>query len=310
MKPMLAGKYEQRHVEKWIDHEGCYVQAKYDGIRVFIRDGIAYTRSLKPVRSTQVQAMIAWNKEFFEGLDGEMICGEPTAPDCYRRTMSSVQSYDKPDDDLRFYIFDRWESVEDFSQRWPELRDLDKTFSQGRAIAAETSLVFSIEDMTELERRALEQGHEGLILRRPTAYYKYGRGSPTKGELLKVKQFLDTEAMITGFKEEMENTNEATINELGHTERSGHQENLIGKGVLGAVIAEGVYENGTPYEVSIGSGFSHALRQELWESRQSLIGKWVKFKYFPTGSKEAPRFPTFLGLRDGDDMDTQGDLFS
>ena len=35
---------------------------------------------------------------------------------------------------------------------------------------------------------------------------------------------------------------------------------------------------------------------ECWE------GRLVKFKFFPLGSKEAPRFPIFLGERHPDDL--------
>ena len=53
---------------------------------------------------------------------------------------------------------------------------------------------------------------------------------------------------------------------------------------------------------SIGSGFDAAERDKLWAMRDSLIGKLVKFKHFPVGEKELPRFPIYLGLRSKLDM--------
>ena len=57
----------------------------------------------------------------------------------------------------------------------------------------------------------------------------------------------------------------------------------------------------TGVKFGIGGGFAASERLELWEIRETLIGKLAKYKYFPTGSKEAPRFPTFVGLRDARD---------
>ena len=48
-----------------------------------------------------------------EGLDGELIVGDPIAPDAYRQTVSVVMSDDKPADGVRFYMFD-WYGTEPF----------------------------------------------------------------------------------------------------------------------------------------------------------------------------------------------------
>jgi hypothetical protein len=44
------------------------------------------------------------------------------------------------------------------------------------------------------------------------------------------------------------------------------------------------------------------LWREAGPRGELLNGRVVKFKYFPTGSKEAPRFPVFLGWRADGDM--------
>ena len=309
MQVMLAGKYDPKKIEKLLP---VYGQVKFDGIRVFVKDGFARTRSLKPVRSQQVQSFVAHNKHFLEGLDGELICGDPTSPNCYHRTDSSVMSFNKPDDDLRFYVFDMWESVGMFEDRLAELQDLDFSPLGGKVILAETKLLWSIRDIDEFMEEQIALGHEGIMLRNPKSYYKNGRGSPVQGELIKRKdgRWLDTEAKIIGVKELRSNQNEATINALGYTERSGHQENLIPQGVLGALEAKGVFpedENldpslwGQEYETSIGTGYDDEMRMRYWNDPP--IGKIIKFKFFTGGVKDKPRFPVFLGLRDPDDMD-------
>lgn len=312
---MTAAKYDVDKVEKWLGFEGGFIQFKYDGIRCYISDGVAYSRSAKPLRSEQIQTWVSRNREAMEGLDGEFIIGDPTDPDCFRKTTSHVQSFNNPHPDIRYYAFDVWNIDLDFIARRDVVRSkVHKIDPSGgcRILHAEDTHVYEIEEISALEGDAISLGHEGLILRRSYSRYKNGRATPISGELIKIKRFHDMEARVTGFKEEMENTNEATTNALGYTERSGHKDNLIGKGVLGAVEASGYYEDGTEFTVSIGSGFTAAQREEYWRDRESLIGKYVKFKYFATGSKDAPRFPTFLGFRDTDDIDVENgmrDLF-
>ncbi len=53
-------------------------------------------------------------------------------------------------------------------------------------------------------------------------------------------------------------------------------------------------------------GYNHVLggidRVTLWEQRESLRGKLVKYKHQPGGAKEAPRFPKFVGFREAWDL--------
>jgi DNA ligase-1 len=305
---MLAGQFVPEKIEAMLPMFG---QPKLDGIRMFVRDGVAYTRSLKPVRSEWVQKLISEAGPIMNGLDGEIIAGDPTARDAYRRTNSSVMSYSKPDE-VTFHVFDVWDREENFAARISHLRGLAlPEFCQ----IVDTRLLGSLEEISAYEAELLSAGHEGVILRNPKGFYKFGRGSPTGGELIKLKQFLDTEARVTGFVEFMHNTNSASINELGYTERSSHQENLVPMGTLGAILAEGSFPDGTKYKVRIGTGYDMALRQEIWDNQIDYLGKLIKFKYFPGGVKEAPRFPVFLGFRDADDLppvepkERQGDLF-
>jgi DNA ligase-1 len=43
-------------------------------------------------------------------------------------------------------------------------------------------------------------------------------------------------------------------------------------------------------------------RVTLWEQRASLVGRLIKFKHQPSGAKEAPRFPKFVGFREAWDL--------
>lgn len=296
MKPMLAGQYVPEKIEKFLP---VYGQPKLDGIRVFISGGRAYTRSLKPVRSIVFQVMVRDHADILEGLDGEIIAGDPLAKDAYRRTNSAIMSFDKLDTGVRFHVFDKWDTLDKFEDRISHLKSL--TLPDFCDLVP-TTLLHTMEEIAAYEAELAAMGHEGVILRNPCSIYKFGRGSPTNCELIKLKQFLDAEARVTGFAEFMHNGNEQTTNALGYAERSSHSGNLVPMGMLGALLAEGKFPDDTPYSVRIGTGFDVALRQEIWNNQDTYRGRLVKFKYFPKGMKEAPRFPVFLGFRDEDDM--------
>lgn len=132
------------------------------------------------------------------------------------------------------------------------------------------------------------------MIRSPQGIYKHGKCTPKEGHIIKYKVFEDTEATIMGFVEETQNNNEAVTNALGHTERSSHKENKVGKGRLGSFIVQSK-EWSKPY--GVGSGLDDATRREVWNNQDAYIGKLIKFKYMPYGSSEAPRHPVFLGFR-------------
>ncbi len=43
-------------------------------------------------------------------------------------------------------------------------------------------------------------------------------------------------------------------------------------------------------------------RVTLWQQREAFVGKLIKFKHQPSGAKEAPRFPKFIGFREAWDL--------
>ena len=68
---------------------------KIDGIRCLIIDGVAMSRSLKPIPNRYIQSIIG--KREYNGLDGELVVerrargvGRRRAPRALRETMSSL----------------------------------------------------------------------------------------------------------------------------------------------------------------------------------------------------------------------------
>ena len=276
----------------------CYASLKLDGIRALICNGKVVSRTLKPIRNAHVQSIL--NNQNLNGLDGELIVGDPTSKSCFRDTSSGVMSEDgKPD--VAYYVFDHWYLPGQFSSRLKQAQALIETHaSRDHVFLHPHVLVQSLEQLLEMEEDALALGYEGLITRSPYAEYKYGRSTLKEQGSLKVKRTLDAEAVIVGCQELMHNGNEATTDNLGLTERSSHKENKVGLNMLGAFVCQNLPDQNV--EFSIGTGFTAAERQQYWDVKDQLIGKLVKYKYFPVGIKDKPRHPVFLGFRDPDDL--------
>lgn len=261
MKPMLACEADLSKLKFPV-----LASPKLDGVRALIRDGVVLSRSLKPIPNRHVQIM--YGRPELEGLDGELILGDPTNPETYRRTVSSVMSIaGVPNVD--FHVFDRWNRDYPYNE---------VTLSYGLTIPVCSTLIHNMEELEDYEVDLLDKGYEGVMLRDPQSPYKFGRSTAKEGYLLKLKRFADSEAEIIEF---------VAIEEL------------LPIGTLGALIVRDIHSG---VEFKVGTGFTAAERQKLWDMRAILKGSLVKYRYFPRGSKEKPRFPSFLGFRNPIDL--------
>lgn len=295
-KPMLAGAVDFKK-QKY----PCLVSPKLDGIRVLGVGGKAMTRSMKEVPNKYVQSIFSSGE--FDGLDGEIIVGSPTAPDVYRVTNSAIMSVDG-EPDFTYWVFDKWGGPMPYLERLRGSQKLTGSFvnlsSSGPPFSVEAVPHLQVNDeshLLETEKYFLEQGYEGVMVRDPNAPYKNGRSTTNEGYLLKLKRFIDAEYEVIGFEERMHNGNEATTDALGHTKRSSHAENKVGRNDLGAlVLRQGASE------FRCGTGFTDEMRTEIWANRGSYMGKLAKVKSFQIGVKDLPRFPVFLGWRAQEDL--------
>jgi len=156
----------------------------------------------------------------------------------------------------------------------------------------------SVSDLLAFERDCLEAGYEGIMTRSAQGPYLHGRASLRNQWLVKLKRFVDGEAVVLTATEGESNFNPILRNVFGYAERPGGAGGRVPRGTLGGLVCRDV---ATGVEVRIGSGFTEAERAELWAERDSLPGRIVRYKYQPTGMKDAPRFPKFNGWRHADD---------
>jgi DNA ligase-1 len=288
-KPMLADNADVSKLKF-----PFYASTKLDGVRGIVEDGILYSRSGKPIRNEFIQNYFLARPEL-EGLDGELIVGDPYASDVYLKTNSAVMTI-KGEPDFRFYVFDhRLDPDLPYKARLKALHGI----KDNRLVHVHQKLISDLAELDKYENEMLQMGFEGLILRGIDAPYKFGRSTVKEGYLLKLKRFNDAEAQIIECHEMMHNDNEAQEDAFGHTERSSAKAGMVPAGILGALTVKNL---NTGQVFSVGSGFTLAQRQEYWKKRKQLIGKFLKYKYFDVGVKDLPRFPTFIGFRDPDDM--------
>ena len=290
-RPMLAVAAEDLTKIKF----PVMASPKLDGIRALKVDGKLLSRTFKPIPNSFIRTIVEHSMP--DGVDGELLVGNT-----FHESSSGVMSRDGQPN-FRFAMFDyvSGDLKRGFSKRYQDLMDMLKHSAfEGKHFSVVThELISCVDELKAYEEKMLAQGYEGVMLRSLAGPYKCGRSTMKEGFLLKLKRFMDSEARILGYEEQMHNTNEAKTDAFGNTERSQAQSGLIPKGVLGTLIVKDLT---TGVEFKIGTGFDDSLRLSLWADKDSLVGKLVKYKYQPSGVKDAPRFPTFLGLRSEDDL--------
>jgi DNA ligase-1 len=277
-----------------------YASPKLDGIRCLIDNGRVLSRSLKLIPNQHVQGALASMN--LHGLDGELIVGSPTAQDAMQVTSSGVMSQSGMPD-FTFHVFDNWtDTTTPWYLRLERLKKevaMLNSVNQMQIHLVEQLLLSDEDALLAYETRCLAEGYEGVMVRRPNGVYKYGRSTANEGYLLKVKRFVDNEAVILGFDPKLHNANVATKNELGNTKRSSHKENLVEMDTLGALQVQDI-KSGLNFRV--GTGMDDQLRLHIWNNRQRYLKQVITYKSFATGVKELPRFPVFKAFRDKRDM--------
>ena len=294
LKPNLAGKFDVTK-QKF----PCFASPKIDGIRALGTRGGLLSRALKLIPNSHTQARFA----DCEGLDGELVVGSPTDPNCMQKTSSGVMSK-KGVPDVKLYVFDRWDlKGVGYSDRLSAIHS-----DNMNVIVLPQHLIHSQEELDAFEAECIELGYEGVITRALDGKYKMGRSTTNEGGMLKVKRFSHGEARIVGFEELMHNENETYVNELGRDVRSSHAENLVASGRLGAYICYHPDYEGT-FGVSCGS-MTHAQAKWAWENREETRGDITRFKHFAHGVKSKPRHGIWAGFRHNEDLGREHPLWA
>lgn len=278
----------------------CIGTPKLDGHRLVMLGGKALSRNLKPFRNTYIRETLECILP--NGMDGEVMLRDKTIP---YNEVSSALSREDGEPDFVFHVFDyvRDEANVPYTVRLHHLMEwLDKHPTQYVEIVPFT-LLQTERDMELFFKQCMDNGFEGAMFRKPDGPYKSGRATLKQQILLKHKPWRDSEALIIGFLEQEKNENEKEVNELGLTKRSHKKEGKVLAGTLGKFVAvDPVFPN-QQLEIGTGLGLTKELRQIIWNDQDTYLGKIVKYKYQFEGSKDKPRFPSWQGWREENDLD-------
>lgn len=272
-----------------------YASFKLDGIRcvqlcapALKRAGCSpMGRSMKVLPNCHVQEWC--ENEGIAGFDGEIILNGLSFHEIQSWVMTGV-TLPRP---FTYYVFDCFDRKLTYLQRLQKLKVQFDRYGPKQVQLHKPSKCNSAKELRFLYLRAIEMGEEGLIVR-SDAPYKQGRATFRSEAMLKMKAFEDREARIIGYEEEMENLNEKKKDERGYSKRSKHQDNLRGKGTLGAWLVEDL-EDGVVF--SIGSGMTADQKHYFWLNRKTMLNQILTYKCQTHGRKDKPRTPIFKGIR-------------
>lgn len=308
MKPMLA--------EDWVEAKVRFpviAQPKIDGVRSLNLDGTCRGRSLKTHGNRHVTQQ--FSRVELIGVDGEMAAEHETHPDLCRITSSALSTHEGSP----YILWHLFDYVAPHTVALPyreRLAQLDLRFHTMSLTEPDIwkhlqliswQLCYTLEELLAADDRWLEQGYEGTIIRDPNGKHKNGRSTVREGGLLRIKRFIEAEIVVTSIEEGERNANEAQVNELGHTFRSTHKANMVPNGMVGAMLGvltkdvkdtsgKLLFAKGETLRVGAGK-MTHDERLHYFNNPHLLIGQTVKFKLFPKGMKDKPRFPTFQAIR-------------
>lgn len=316
-RPMLSGKLpcaikqvpsqEQVIADlKRLDwSRGFMASPKLDGIRAVISPEGPVSRTLKLIPNRFVQE--ALSQPIFHGLDGELVKGNPEDMINFNDTQSAIMSADGSPF-FTYCVFDDvlepgnafWWRTNKAQDRIATLLEFGNFQGLFRLNYVKHRRVATIEELLDYEEEQLALGFEGIMFRDPGGRYKSfpsNRSTFKEQGLIKLKRFVDSEAVITGFVELQRNANESIRDKLGYAKRSAHKANQVDGGTLGKLLVTGINGRFKDCNFAIGSGLDDTLRDRIWGARESHLGLVVKYKYQDAGAKDAPRSPIFLGFR-------------
>ena len=274
MKPMLAHKFNDSRVDWSLP---VYIQPKLDGVRcLFTKDG-AYSRAgNKFMNVAHIERAL---KQFFDQahedvvLDGELYNHE--LKNDFEKIISLVRKQKPTEDDrleaeklVQFHCYDYFDGLQydSYKTRMNNLVTSDIYSNCVKYVPAK--LVDSYNYARTLHEEYLAAGYEGSIIRLD-GLYKHGRSY----DLMKFKDFSDTEATITGYEE-----------------GKGKRQGTLGKFLM-------TDDEGIEFGCPPGKGYTYNDLSNMLLNIHDYIGQRATFTYFQRTQAGSYRHPLFKTLR-------------
>jgi DNA ligase-1 len=235
----------------WVSEKFDGVRAQWDGHALHFRRG-----GLVPAPTWFIANFPA------VPLDGELWIGRNQF-DAISGTVRKTEPVDAEWRQVHYLVFELPGAAGDFSER---VRQMQTVVTQAAVPWLEAVEQTRVADRDELKKRldaVVRQRGEGLMLHRADAPYLTGRSDV----LLKLKPWLDTEAVVVGY--------------------------VPGKGKYQGMTGALQMEMPDGKRFRIGSGLSDALRRQ-----PPPIGTRITYRYQSLTKGGVPRFPRYLRVRE------------
>lgn len=268
------------------------VSPKLDGLRAMGKDGGPRSKTLRRFDNPWVNSF--FDSQALNGLDGELVVGEPTGDDVIRRCGALRRQEGEPD--AHWWLFDQYRDASaPFSKRNGSLASLLRQVPKNirsRIHLVEHVLCKTPEEVLDAEERYLKMGYEGVMIRSVNGHYKFGRATKKEGLIFKFKRFVDREAKITGFEEGETNTNEQERNPDGSSKRSTKKAGMVKSGKVGTLLG---IDLTTKQPVRINPAkMKHDERVYWFEHPEELKKQVCTYRLFEGGGTiDKPRWPTW-----------------
>ena len=294
---LLAYPFEEKRLSRW--KPPYILQPKLDGERCRSLNTLLFPNSQEqPSRSMLVsseenpffsvphinQAIVDQGLTWLE-LDGELYCHGLSFEEIHSRVSRTV-NFHSHYLAIEYHIFDIIDEQSSQSQRLSKLLDLH--------LAPPLKLVpsymaYNFDDVMRLYNRFIEDGYEGMIVRKLDMPYIRRR----MVGMMKFKEKKSDTYKIKGYSEEL--TIDLTPKDtLGRLLCASEDINIPW---LGLYPANTKPPNGY---FGVGTGFSNEERFNIWKDPEILKGKFVKVSYqHLTSGKKVPRFPVFVEIIEG-----------
>jgi len=269
---MKCYPFEEKRLSKW--NPPYIVQPKYDGVRcraIPLQTSLEGNQCLLLSSEENIIHSVPHINEIIRlselkvELDGELYCHGMSFEEITSITSRTVNLHPNYNA-IQFHIFDIVQEKMPQMQRTLMLENL-RNLSPWLVVSP-FYLCENLEDVMRTFDKIIEDGYEGIIVRHNMAPYERKRST----WVMKFKPKKEDEYEIVGVQEECD--------------KEGNP-----KDRLGALACN----SGDGHVFKVGTGFSEEDRQNLWNSKQLIIGQKAKVKYqHITSGNKVPRFPVFV----------------
>ena len=273
---------------------------KLDGIRCIFYKGQILSRSLKQIQNKQLrerfEVIRAYTEKWNFILDGEIYSPKLNFQEITHFVMTQDLGDEVLPDHLKFHCFDAIRE-DKFNEefRWR----IEKTIEIFNRFSNLIELVFQIpvhsaKEVESYFEEVLKEGYEGLILRKPSSGYKFGRLTVASGDGYKLKPFVTLDAKIVDIipATKAKEGTEKTMDELGHSHTSKKKDDREEVEMAGKFIV--MYKG---KELGIILAMDKKEKIKVWKNKKDYIGKWIEYKCITYAIKDLPKNAVFVRWR-------------